>query len=244
MPLNEAWKRDRNDAKTNNSWHDYDDIIKTSVNVYNRHLKNTPGFKDLDWMIIKAMIWTETGAKRDEWKTKAMQIGVSTDKGLPDLINSKKHSSLIIPDDYRNLLSDINKIKTDPTFNIRAGIAYLLKRLANFGVSPIDESDKTVYSYKMKNEIVSNIASKESTTVEVFKSMNPQVRSWNRVPAGTELKYRKVKKGIQIIGWKPMTISSIAANYNGGGDENYAEKLEYCLSIIKEVIASKAPAPK
>lgn len=240
MPLNEAWKRDRNEAKTDNSWHEYDNIIKTSVNVFNRHLKNTPGFKDLDWKIIKAMIWTETGAKRTEWKTKPIQMGVTGDKGLPDLITSKKYSNLIIPDEYRSLLSDTNKIKTNPTYNIRAGIAYLLRRLAKYGENPIDESDKTIYSYKMKREIVSKVASRESTSLDVLKSMNPETRNWNHVPEGTILRYRRVKKGLQIIGWRPMSTSSIASNYNGGGDENYAEKLDYCLQIIKEINAKKA----
>lgn len=240
MPLNEGWKRDRDEARTNNHWNDYDEIIKTSVNVYNRHLKNTPGFKDLDWLLVKAMIWTETGAKIDEWKSMPLQIGVPTDKGLPDLLNNRKHSDLIIPNEYRSLLSEATKIKTDPTLNIRAGIAYLFKRLANFGVSPIDASDSTVYTYTMKNEVVSDVASRESTTVEVFKSMNPQIRNWNHVPTGTMLTYRKVKKGIQIIGWKPVTTNSIASNYNGGGDENYAEKLEYCLTIIRELVEKQA----
>lgn len=240
MPLNEAWKKDRNEAKTDNSWHEYDDIIKASVNVFNRHLKNTPTFKDLDWKIIKAMIWTETGAKRTEWKTKPMQICVTGDKGLLDLINRKKYSNLIIPNEYRNLLSDTNKIKTNPTYNIRAGIAYLLRRLAKYGENPIDESDKTIYSYKMKKEIVSNVAARESTSLEVLKNMNPEIKNWNSVPEGTILRYRKVKKGLQIIGWKPMNTTSIAANYNGGGDENYAEKLDYCLDIIKEISTKKA----
>ena len=240
MPLDERWKRDRNEARTDNHWNDYDEIIKTSVNVYNRHLKNTPGFKELDWLLVKAMVWTETGAKIDDWKGMAMRIGVPTDQGLPDLLNNREHINLIIPSEYRSLLSDVNKIKTDPTFNIRAGIAYLLKRLANFGVNPIDESDSRVYTYTMKNEIVSNVASRESTTLEVFRSMNPQVKNWNHVSQGTLLQYRKVKKGIQIVGWKPITTTSIASNYNGGRDENYAEKLDYCLTIIRELIEKQA----
>ncbi len=43
------------------SWNAYDQDIQSIVSAYNSHLQNTPGSSQLDWHLVKAMIWTETG---------------------------------------------------------------------------------------------------------------------------------------------------------------------------------------
>lgn len=47
---------------------------------FNQHLKATTGYRQLDWLTIKAMLWTESGAASPEWRTKPMQIGVPGDR--------------------------------------------------------------------------------------------------------------------------------------------------------------------
>lgn len=42
-------------------WNEYDQDIRAIVSHYNDHLRHTPGHAPLDWRLIKAMLWTETG---------------------------------------------------------------------------------------------------------------------------------------------------------------------------------------
>jgi LysM repeat protein len=47
-------------------WDVYDDIIRSTVDRYNAHLaRTTEGYYRLDWKLVKAMAWTETGGAPD-----------------------------------------------------------------------------------------------------------------------------------------------------------------------------------
>lgn len=82
-PLDE-WKAGREKAIGNPDWYIYDNTIRKLVSEINRHLstsKNIEKYKPLDWKLIKAMIWTETGATVAAWKTRPIQIGNTGDEG-------------------------------------------------------------------------------------------------------------------------------------------------------------------
>jgi hypothetical protein len=48
------------------------------------------------------------------------------------------------------------------------------------------------------------------------------------------LKYRKASVQKVIASWRHISTTSIAQRYNGGGDPNYAKKLDYALSLVRE----------
>jgi hypothetical protein len=80
----DRWTNGIEKAVSNRKWDVYDCEIRMIAGEYNVHLQTTPGYKPLDWRLVKAMIWTETGAGSPEWKTKPMQIGVAG-RCSPDL---------------------------------------------------------------------------------------------------------------------------------------------------------------
>jgi hypothetical protein len=77
-------------------WNMYDANIRDALKIYSGYLSNTPGYvgatSQLNLNLVKAMMWTETGAEvlvagnkshgiqahyeiRPEWKTRPIQIG-------------------------------------------------------------------------------------------------------------------------------------------------------------------------
>ena len=86
----EKWQDGLNTAVGNAQWNAWDCEIQLAVNEYNRHLAGTAGYVPLDWQLIKAMLWVETGADNAEWKTKPMQIGVPGDPGLASFLSDKE----------------------------------------------------------------------------------------------------------------------------------------------------------
>lgn len=70
-------------------WNAWGSEIRRTVDEYNRHLSNTPGYQPLDWRWIKAIIWVETGAHSLAWNRQPMQIGNPGDPGLNSLLVGK-----------------------------------------------------------------------------------------------------------------------------------------------------------
>lgn len=83
----ERWQDGLTNAAANAKWNDWDCEIQMAVN---RHLSGKAGYVSLDWKMIKAMVWVETGANDSEWKIKPMQIGVTGDPGLRALLSGKE----------------------------------------------------------------------------------------------------------------------------------------------------------
>ncbi|WP_332451123.1 hypothetical protein [Burkholderia ubonensis] len=125
----EKWQDDINKAADDVNWGTWDYEIQIAVNEYNRHLSGTAGYNPLDWHLIKAMLWVETGANSSEWKIKPMQIGVSGDPGLTSFLSGNEGGDLILPPAWKGQLTS-GSARTMPAHNIRAGIGYLLMRMA------------------------------------------------------------------------------------------------------------------
>ena len=84
----EKWKDTINAARSDSSWNEYDNIIQQTVSAYNTHLAESPAFTRLDWKVIKAMVWTESGGPSNPaWKARPMQIGNQGDPGLDALLS-------------------------------------------------------------------------------------------------------------------------------------------------------------
>jgi Zn-dependent peptidase ImmA (M78 family) len=243
-PLDE-WKAGREKAIGNHDWYIYDNTIRKLVSEINQHLsmsKNIEQYKPLDWKLIKAMIWTETGATSPAWKTRTMQIGNIRDKGILEVTvpaRPRKYN-IIVPKDWDKYLKNkSDMIKSNPEYNIRAGIALLMIKMSE------TEKDKTVYDDEKEYiyEVVkgdlgySSIAKKIGTTQGVLTTLN----GIKAIHPGDKLKYKKSHLEQYIPGWKLLTPQNIQIQYNGDpkratasepGDINYADKVEYVYGLI------------
>ena len=228
----EKWKATLDKATSDAKWNEYDCEIRTAVNEFNTHLVKSTGYVPLDWQLIKAMLWTETGAENKQWKSKPMQIGVPGDPGLASLLSGKEGGELILPPAWKGRLS-ASSAATIPTHNIHAGIGYLLMRMAIFEYRSVPASDTRIYEVTAgPGDSLAKIAKARGTTVESLKKLNPGTGDMLR--PGQILKYQKASIERLITGWRVISTSMIAQRYNGGGDPNYAKKLEYALNLVRK----------
>ncbi|MCW7540458.1 lytic transglycosylase [Aquabacterium sp. A7-Y] len=234
----EKWQDGLARAVGDAKWNAYDCEVEMAVGEFNRHLGGTSGYRPLDWQLIKAMLWTESGAEHAEWKVKPMQIGVAGDPGLMALLSGKEGGELIIPPTWSGLLT-AGSVRSMPSHNIRAGIAYLLMRMANFEHKSVAAEDGQIHEVTVKaGDSFDKIAKAQGTTIDVLKQLNP---SGSVLRVGQVLKYKKASVRRVITGWRHINTASIAQRYNGGGDPNYAKKLDYALTLIRKGKAAACP---
>ncbi|WP_260433643.1 LysM domain-containing protein [Burkholderia sp. Bp8998] len=125
----------------------------------------------------------------------------------------------------------IGTATTIPAYNIRAGIGYLLMRMANYAIKSVPDSDNAVYEANVQTgDSIARIARTKGSTVETMQKLNPAAHI---LRPGQVLKYRKASMRKVIVGWKIITTSSIAASYNVG-DPMYAKKLDHALALIRK----------
>jgi hypothetical protein len=241
----EVWKEKFDDALAKNlvTWDEYDACIKDAVHEFNWHLRDTPLYPTLDWKIIKAMLWVESGAWKDvktgklisAWKTMPMQIGNKGDPGLPDLLKGRKaRGRLVTPEKFQAEITQF--ATTDPETNIRAGIAYLLLQMAKFEERDFITPGSQVYDATVeKEDSFSTIAKREGSVPGVLQKLNPTILP-KKLQPGQTIKCQKATRQIAIVGWDPgfHSVTTIADKYNGGGNENYARKLEHTLKNVGE----------
>ncbi|WP_250153617.1 LysM peptidoglycan-binding domain-containing protein [Cedecea lapagei] len=227
----EKWQDGINKAPGDTRWNAWDCDIQRVVDGYNRHLSSTPGYRTLDWHLIKAMVWVETGALSSEWHFRPMQIGVMGDPGMTSFLSGKEGGELILPDAWKKQLT-VATIRTTPLNNLRAGIGYLLMRMAQFEHRTILTVDSKIYDVTVKpGDSLAKIAKAQGSTLELLQKLNPQVKI---LRVGQTLKCQKANARRVIAGWRSISTTTIALRYNGGGDPNYSRKLDYALSLIKK----------
>ncbi len=220
------WKQGIDRADSN--WDGWDSTIKLMVFEYNRHLRDSRAYRDLDWRWIKVMLWTESGPFNPAWKQQPMQIGVLTDQGLGGLLNGREGGDLIIPSTLR---FNSNTARATPRDNIAAGVGYLLMRMADFGFETQLDKDGVIFEVTVQrgDKGLSDVARRCASTADLLAKLNPGARF---IHVGDVLKCRKASVQKIIVGWKPFTSTMIAKRYNAK-DPKYAEKLEYALAAIK-----------
>lgn len=227
----ERWKDGIRTAPSEPAWNTWDCEIQTVVNEYNRHLAGSTGYMSLDWQMIKAMAWVETGAAHSEWKIKPLQIGVMGDPGLKALLSDQEGGEMIIPSAWKDDLTEA-KARTMATHNIRAGVGYLLMRMAHFDFHSITQPDAPVQEITVKSgDSFAKIAAANASTIEAMTALNPGIKT---LQPKQILKYQKASIQRVITGWRQITTTQIAARYNGGGDPNYEKKLDFALSLIRQ----------
>jgi hypothetical protein len=216
--------------KADETWDAYDCELRAAVIEYNRHLAGSPSYFPLDWKVVKAMLWVETGARSPKWRTRPMQIGNDGDPGLQSLLLGNEGGDLIVPPSMRPYLS-IDGVKRQPTQNIRAGIGYLLMRMAKFGFKSIPDADARIHEVTAApGDSLDRIAKAQGSTLDVMRKLNPSV---NIVHAGDVLRYQKASIQRVITGWGSLSAGSIALRYNSG-DPQYAKKFQYAAQAITQ----------
>lgn len=226
----ELWQETINGALSDSRWRDYDCDIQRIVTQFNRHLSGTAGYMPLDWRLIKAMVWTESGGPNTiAWRDNPIQIGNPGDPGLTALFSGREGGELIIPPQLRGRLT-IGSTRSSPQMNISAGIAYLLMRLASYGFATVpDERDKSTYDLIVKSgDTLEKIARSNGSTVDTLKKCNTGALV---LRPGQSLRYQKTSIQKVITRWTSANPTSIARLYNVG-DPAYAKKLTYCLSVM------------
>lgn len=225
----EKWMDGIDKAIGNPKWQIYDCEIQIAVAEYNRHLTGVAGYHPLDWRLVKAMAWVETGAADDFWLTNPMQIGMYNDPGLDALLSGKEGGGLILPPAWKARLTRC-AARSIPAYNIRAGIGYLLMRLANFSVRSLPTDDRKTYEIAVKaGDSLDKIARAQGSTIEVMRRLNPGATI---LRPGQVLNVQKATIGRIITGWKPATTANIGRYYNARDPVTYAKKLDYALAAI------------
>jgi hypothetical protein len=226
----EKWKDGINKARGNPAWDKYDCEIQFAVSVYNQHLSDMPGYVPLDWHLIKAILWVESGAGSKAWGSKPMQIGNPGDPGLGAFLSGKEGGDLILPPIWKGQITTASA-RTLPIHNIKAGIGYLLMRAAHYGSHTISK-DSEIHEVTVKlGDSLEKIAKAQGSTVQKMKELNPKVTI---LRPGQVLKYQKASIQQVITGWRTINTQFVASRYNVG-DIMYVKKLDYALAIIRKV---------
>lgn len=227
----EKWQDGINKAAGDAKWNAWDCEIQLAVNEYNHHLSGTAGYMPLDWQLIKTMSWVETGASSSEWGSRPMQIGVAGDPGLTSFLSGSEGGDLILPTLWKGRLT-MGSVRSIPAHNIRAGIGYLLMRMANFEHRTVLGDDSKVYEITVKpGDSLAKIAKAQGSAVDTLKKLNPTATI---LRPGQVLKYQKASVRRVITNWRQISTALIAQRYNGGGDPNYARKLDYAWSLVRK----------
>ncbi|MBP1206221.1 hypothetical protein JOD97_004294 [Duganella sp. 1411] len=237
----EKWQETIAASLKNPQWHSYDSDLQRIVSTFNRHLSGKGGYFPLDWHLIKAIIWTESGGpQQPAWRNNPMQIGNVGDPGLAALLSGKEGGDLIMPTDLKRTLTTTS-VRSSAQMNISAGIAYLLMRMARFDIATVpDDKDQKVYEVVVTTgDSLEKIARTNGSTVDTLKKLNPGT---SILKLGHTLKYRKASIQKVIVGWDMVTTSAIAKRYNVG-DPAYAKKLNYCLAVMCKSAAGDKGAP-
>jgi hypothetical protein len=226
----ELWQDSIDQALKDARWNAYDCDIQRIVGQYNRHLSGTAGYIPLDWKLVKAMVWTESGGPDNRaWRDNPIQIGNPGDPGLAALFSKNEGGELIIPPEQQGRLT-IASARATPQMNIAAGVAYLLMRLAKYDFASVpDPSDSRDYEVILKaGDTLDKLSKQNRTTVQTLRNFNPGT---SLLRPGQKLKYRKASFKRVIARWTAASTVNIARLYNVG-DPSYATKLSYCLSVM------------
>ena len=226
----EKWQDGLRNSAGDARWDMYDCEVQTAVSEFNRHLGSTPGYSALDWTLIKAMLWTESGAAHPEWHIKPMQIGVDGDPGMSSLLAPDEGGEIVLPPGLVGRLSQ-GTIRSIPAHNIRAGIGYLLLRMANFDHQSVLAPGSRVEQVAARaGDSLDRVARNNGSTLDIVRGLNPGV---NGLQIGQMVKYQKGEVRKLITSWRAITTSTIAQRYNGGGDPFYARKLDFALGLVR-----------
>ena len=216
------------------SWNAYDQDVQNIVSDFNNYLRTTPGYVSLDWRLIKAMLWVETGpyAERNLWYSKPMQSANHHDLGWPEMMRSgnRDRMHLIVPPNLRGAVASPNLTPRD---NIVAGVAYLLYSAAETGPKTVIDKQDVKTVTVARGDSLYLIARQVGTTEPVLKDMNSRMTLFPLQP-GMKLTYSPAKTIVSILGWRPINPQSTYRLYNGHPGTDYGNKVQFLYDLIKQ----------
>jgi LysM repeat protein len=224
----QKWQDTVAGGKTDTRWAGYDAKIKLVVADFNTRLGSTTGYKPLDWRLVKAMVWVESGGPDNAaWKLRPMQIGNPGDAGLAALLSDKEGGEIILTPEMKKRLTTGSSGEA----NIEAGTAYLLMRAASYATKSVPDATDTQIREVIVHagDSLDKIARANTSTVEMLVSLNPGATGI--IKPGQKLKVRKAALRKLITGWQALTTAFAAKRYNIR-DPKYQEKLDYCLGLM------------
>ena len=149
---------------------------------------------------------------------------------MTSLLSGREGGDLILPPAWKGRLTT-GSVRTLPAHNIRAGIGYLLMRMAHFEYRSQPDEDAKVHEVVVKpGDSLDKIARVHGSTVDVLRQLNPTAAV---LRPGQVLKYQKASMRRVITSWRHLSTATIAQRYNGGGDANYTRKLDHALSLVR-----------
>ena len=205
----EVWQEYVNNGVGNSAWNMHDCEIIVAVGEFNAHLRDTPGYTSLDWQLVKAMTWVETGGGVPKWRSNPIQIGNDGDPGLAALLEGNEGGDLILPPALRGHLT-MGLARTVTSYNLRAGIGYLLMKMANFSIKNVVDPRGQIKEVTVQTgDTLGRIARTCGTTVDMLRAMN----SVTVLRPGQTLRYqkaamRKVITGCHEFGNSPPARSN------------------------------------
>lgn len=239
MAIDQRWKDTVRQGIKDARWDEYDSLIKTEVDGYAVKFQSLTS--KVNWLLIKAMLWVESGGPSNKaWSTRPLQIGNTGDPAYAVLKSGTEGADLIMSDSLKNTLASSSI--DNPDLNIKAGIAYLYTRMAVTNIVSIrDVKNDKEYEYQVvAGDSLEKISKKVGTTIFELRRLNP--KSSGVLKIGQKLKYVKAAMQRTIVGWREFTSAIIADRYNGGGDPNYSAKLTYILDeIFPNLVRTKKP---
>lgn len=250
MALTQGFKDTMTAAVADPAAADYDTALKAEIDAYVARFKGTPDFPDpLDWRLFKAQLLIESGGPQGKvWKGRVMQIGNQGDPGLSVVkaaaegrIADAEGADLVLSADLKSAMKDPKQSTDQPVLNLRIGLCYLFARMIkNIRDEDIIDTSRPPETYKvLKGDSWWKIARHFRIKVKDLQDLNSSAVTRGLFP-GMELHVRWGKHVRELTGWRTFDYATIADRYNGGGDADYADKLEF---VHKLLLAAPKPAP-
>src|SRR3954447_7508439 len=102
MATSSKWLDTVGGARTDRRWDGYDTAIKAEVVAYNVRFASSPGYTAVDWLLVKAMVWVESGGPDSPaWNARVLQIGNKGDPAYDALRRGAEGTALVAPDDLK-----------------------------------------------------------------------------------------------------------------------------------------------
>ena len=221
----------------------YDPIIEKAISYFSS-VHNVAPPKNL----VKAKIAVESlsPSTLDAFEYDPMQVANKGDFALVVLQNGAEGK--VIEGENTNLIGnfsflkgkkqtprvngrwDYSKSNMDAESSIFAGTGWLVHKAAIYGRKKVDGQELFKYSIR-KGDTYSGIARRLETNVKSLIECNPDVDP-KKLKIGQEVYYRKSSGKMAIVGWR--TWKEAVERYNGGGDDNYWDKIVHNWRILNE----------
>lgn len=210
----------------------YDQTVQSELRDYTARLGSTRGYVEPSFRLIKALLLIESGGPAaPSWRGRVAQIGNLGDPGYGVLKAGAENSALVMSPDLRARLADtpIN----DPILNVRAAIALIFTKAVQAATtSVVDPADPLMRQHIVgKGDSFSRIAQTERSTVPDIRASNPAISPTLRLKE--KVNYHHASMINQISGWNAIDAGFLARRYNGGGDPDYGDKLNYVLAHLR-----------